>query len=87
MNTVETKIQEYLVSHGIYPYSILFIKGAGVLKISFYLPTDIPEFLEAIEYSKLCDNSGFQEYQDNTILIFGTLLSKILRDVGYTENN
>ena len=84
MNTTEIKIRDFLVSHNIYPYSVLYIKDHGILKISFYLQTDIPEFLEITGYSKVCDNFGYKEYQDNTILVFGPFLFKILND---TENN
>lgn len=87
MNTIETKIQDFLVSRGIYPFSVLYIKSPGLLKISFHLPTDIPEFLDLFEVEKICDNFGFKEFQqDNTILLSGQVFLKILRDAGCTEN-
>lgn len=85
MNTTETKIWEYLVSHKLYPFSVLFMKEQHILKISFYLKDDIQEFLDVSGYEKMCDNFGYQTYQDNTILIFGSFLSNFLRNVGCSE--
>lgn len=84
MNTIEAKVQEYLVSHGIYPFSVLYMKNLGSLKISFHLPSDIQEFLELSGHSKVCDNFGYKVYQD-TVLLAGTYLSNFLRDVGCEE--
>lgn len=81
MNTTEIKVQEYLVSHGIYPFSVLFMKDLRMLKISFHLEDDIKEFLEISGYHKMCDNFGYKEYPD-TLLVFGSFLTNFLRDVG-----
>lgn len=81
MNIIETQIHDYLVSNGIYPFSVLYIQELPLLKISFYLKDDIPEFIELTGGNKLCDNFGYRTFPD-TILISGMYLTKILRDVG-----
>lgn len=81
MNIIETKIQEYLVSHQIYPFSVLYVKSPEFLKISFHLPSDIQEFLDLSGYSKICDNTGVMIFPD-TIQMTGTYLLNFLRDVG-----
>lgn len=81
MNIIEKKIQDYLVLHNIFPFSVLYIKELPLLKISFYLEDDITDFIEVSGLSKICDNSGFREIKDS-ILLWGIALSNFLRDVG-----
>lgn len=83
MNTeIEDKVRKYLVSKNIYPFSVLYSVEHGFLKISFYLPNDISEFLLLSDLSRLCDNSGIQEIPETkTILLTGISLKYFLEHV------
>lgn len=85
MNTeIEDKIRDYLVSKEVYPYSVLFLHNPRLLKISVYLESDLQEILQIFKADEICDNYGYEIFPD-TILIFGSLLTNFLRDVGCEE--
>lgn len=81
MNTIETSVRDYLVSKNIFPFSVVYIKSVPLLKISFHLQDDVHEFSEISGCGKICDNSGYVEYED-TVVISGICLDTFLRNVG-----
>lgn len=84
MNTadIENQVREYLVSKNIYPFSVLYSGEYDFLKISFYLPGDISDFLSVSGYFEVCDNSGTQTYQETkTVLLTGISLKSFLSHV------
>lgn len=81
-NTIGQEIEDWLVGKEIYPFSVLYVDSPEFLKISFYLETDIQEFLGLIEYTKMCDTSGVLIISEtNTILLQGIGLINLLRHV------
>ena len=84
MNYIETSVENWLVSKGIYPFSVLYVKNPCFLKLSFFLDTEVTEFLNLIGYSKMCDISGIQIFnKTNTILLKDIGLFKFLE---YVDN-
>lgn len=84
MNGLEEMIEKWMISKNIYPFSVLYSKDPQFLKISLFLKNDIQELLDLTGYSKVCDNSGVQVFQEtNTILYTGVSLINFLR---YVDN-
>ena len=78
----EIGIQEEVISSlshlDISPFSVIFtycLNDGGTLAITFWLDTDIDEFLDYVEYKSLCDKTGYLILRDNnTVLISGFAL-------------
>lgn len=84
MNQIEEIVQEWLVSKGIYPFSVLYSKYPQFLKLSFFLDLDIDELLKKIGYQWWSDVSGVQIFKETrTILMKDIGLINFLR---YVDN-
>lgn len=84
MNGIEKKIETWLISKNIFPFSVLYSRDPQFLKISVFLKDDINELLDLTGYSDLCDNSGVLIFHEtNTILFSGVSLINLLR---YVDN-
>lgn len=78
----EVDIQELvinkLVENDISPFSVTctFESGHdGLLGITFWLNSDLYEFLDLVDYKSQCDKSGFIILaENNTVLLFGMAL-------------
>ena len=84
MNGVEETVNSWLISKGLFPFSVLYVKRPQFLKISFYLESEVQELLDLTGFSKVCDNSGVQCFPD-TILFTGTGLINLMRHVDNGE--
>ena len=79
---METLILDFLKSHGLNPFSVLYftLNSVKLIKISFYINSDIEKFEELMDYRFSSDKSSLMEFNhDNTILIKGIFLSKLLK--------
>ena len=60
------------------PFSVIFtycLNDGGTLAISFWLDSDIDEFLDFVEYRSLCDKTGYLILRENnTVLVSGFAL-------------
>lgn len=87
---IQKKVENYLDSNGISPYSVIFVSSRSnsipILKLTFWLKSEINEFKKIIDYKSLCDKSGYMEFQNNnTIILSGIVLAvlfKIVEDYG-----
>lgn len=78
----EIGIQEEVIAAlgklDISPFSVIFtysLNDGGTLAITFWLDSDIDEFLNFVEYKSLCDKAGYLVLRsNNTILISGFAL-------------
>lgn len=75
---VQESVIDYLVSKNISPYSVIFtycLNDGGTLSITFWIDSEIDEFLNFIEYKSICDKSGYLVLKENnTVLISGFAL-------------
>ena len=75
---IQEQIIEYLGSIDISPFSVIFtycLNDGGMLSITFWINSDIDEFLNHIEYKSICDKSGYLILRENnTIMISGFAL-------------
>lgn len=82
MNQEESKITDWLVSKGIYPFSVLYIRKFNILHISFFLHSEIDEILKILDYDHVCDNSGVYIYPEtNTVIFTDLFLKNFLKNV------
>lgn len=78
----EVEIQElvidYLSNLDISPFSVIFtysLNDGGTLSITFWINSDIDDFLNHIDYKSICDKTGYIILRENnTILITGFAL-------------
>lgn len=81
---IQKNVTEYLTGHNIFPFSVIYTECfGGILSITFWINTDIDEFLSYIDYKCLCDKTGYIILREtNTILIYNFALlnfySKVL---------
>ncbi len=71
----------------VYPFDILYVdqkdNSQALLKLSFWVEEDIDEIKKLINYSSLCDKTGFLEIRETTtIIIRGYALLNFLRSIG-----
>ena len=79
MLPIEEKIWDYLVKNEIYPYSVVMYDKIKLLKLSFYLESDIDDVLKMIDYKYLSNKSGISIYRNGcTLLLEGFGLEKFL---------
>lgn len=78
---IQEKIISYLGVLGISPFSVTFtycFENGGTLALTFWLDSEIREFLDKIEYRSICDKSGYLILEsNNTIIIRGYALIDI----------
>lgn len=73
---VQKKILEFLQDHDISPFNIVFTYSentGGLLSITFYIPSDIDELLELLDYKTICDKSGYEVFPKTNTLILRDL--------------
>mgnify|MGYP003291738912 CR=1 FL=1 len=71
----------------IYPYEILYIdqqeSSLALLKISVWIREDIEELKKLLNYSSLCDKTGYLEFSEtNTVILRGYALLSFFRSLG-----
>lgn len=71
----------------IYPYEILYIdqqeSSLALLKISVWIREDIEELKKLLNYSSLCDKTGYLEFfETNTVILRGYALLSFFRSLG-----
>lgn len=78
---VQEKIICLLGTFGISPFSVIFTYGldnGGLLAMTFWLSSEVNEFLEKVEYRSICDKSGYLILEsNNTIILSGYALIDI----------
>ena len=75
---VRNKLQEY----DIFPFSVIFTylggNSDGLLSITFYIPHELDELLEKLNYKTQCDKSGYLIFRDsNTLILTGLALIQL----------
>ena len=68
----------------IYPYEILYVdqkdSSLSLLKLSVWIKDDLEEIKKLLNYSNLCDKTGYLEFSEtNTVVIRGYALLSFLR--------
>lgn len=68
----------------IYPYEILYVdqqsSSLALLKISVWIKEDLEEIKKLLDYSNLCDKTGYLEFlETNTVILRGYALLNFLR--------
>jgi len=76
---IENVIEKQLDLWGLCPFSVVFTfaisESSGLLSITFYINSDLDEFLGKLEYDSLCDKTGIQVLREtNTVLLEGQAL-------------
>ena len=75
---VQEKITQFLLSNGISPFSVIFtycFDDGGLLGLTFWLKSEVEEFLNLVEYKSLCDRKGYLILENNnTVIISGFAL-------------
>lgn len=78
---VQEWIQSRLIQRDIYPLTVFYTYlggSGGTLGLSFYTKFDLEEVLEVLEYSCLCDKTGFLVIpQTNTLIVTGQAILHI----------
>lgn len=69
-------IEGWLANKSLWPFSVLYIaptrKNQELLKITFLLTIEVPEFLGYLDYDNLADKSGIEVISEhNTVLLQG----------------
>ena len=79
---IQKEIESLLLESDISPFSVTFtyLSGNGsLLAMTFYLPQDLDEILDLIDYQYESDKSDFIVLRDtNTLILVGIGLSKFL---------
>lgn len=72
---IQDEIEKRLSSYDINPYSIIcsFAFDSGIVSITFYLNSDLLEFLDILDYKNQCDKSGYLILEDNNTIILSGL--------------
>lgn len=72
---IQDEIEKRLSNYDINPYSIIcsFAFDNGVVSITFYLNSDLLEFLDILDYKNQCDKSGYLILEDNNTIILSGL--------------
>lgn len=72
---IQDKIEKRLSNYDINPYSIIcsFAFDSGIVSITFYLNSDLLEFLDILDYKNQCDKSGYLILEDNNTIILSGL--------------
>lgn len=79
MLPIEEKIWDYLVKNEIYPYSVVMCDQIKILKLSFYLESDIDDVLKMIDYKYLSNKDGILIHRNGcTLLLTDFGLEKFL---------
>lgn len=68
----------------LYPYEILYVdqqaSSLALLKLSVWIKEDLEEIKKLLNYSSLCDKTGYLEFPEtNTVIIRGYALLSFLR--------
>ena len=68
----------------IYPYEILYVdqqpSSLALLKLSVWVKEDLEEIKKLLDYSNLCDKTGYLEFAEtNTVIIRGYALLSFFR--------
>ena len=69
---IQEEVTNKLLSHDISPYSVIFTYACGeygTLSISLYIPQELDELLNLLDYKYECDKSGYLILKDNTTLV------------------
>ena len=82
---IEELIQNYLVKKNIYPFSVIYIPSHNLLKMSFYLDSDIEDILTGIDYEHLCDRTGIVVIKETNTVLFSDI--GLNRFIDYVTNN
>lgn len=79
MLQLEQKIWDYLVKNEIYPYSVVMCDKIKLLKLSFYIESDIDDVLKMMDYKYLSNKSGISILRNGcTLLLTDFGLEKFL---------
>lgn len=73
---IQNEIEKKLSSYDINPYSTICsfaVDTGGILSITFYLNSDLMEFLDILDYKNQCDKSGYLILNDNNTIILSGL--------------
>ena len=72
---IQDEIEKRLSNYDINPYSIIcsFAIDSGIVSITFYLSSDLKEFLDILDYKNQCDKSGYLILEDNNTIILSGL--------------
>lgn len=72
---IQDEIEKRLSNYDINPYSIIcsFAFDSGIVSITFYLNSDLLEFLDILDYKNQCDKSGYLILEDNNTIILSGL--------------
>lgn len=76
---VQEQTREFLGHHGITPYSVVFVSSAipksmPVLRITFWVPGELQEFKDIVDWSHLVDRSGYSEFPETKTVILSSLV-------------
>ena len=81
---IQDLITEKLLKRDIYPFSAIFSYLAkkdylGLLSITFYVPQQIYQVLDLLDYKYECDKSGYLIFDEtNTLMFSGLALMKLI---------
>lgn len=72
---IQDEIEKRLSNYDINPYSVIcsFAFDSGIVSITFYLNSDLLEFLDILDYKNQCDKSGYLILENNNTIILSGL--------------
>lgn len=73
---LQKTVEDWLSEKGLWAFSVFYTgatkKLPALLKVSFFIPQEVDEFLGYLQYSVLADKSGIEVYRETrTILLSG----------------
>lgn len=84
MNGIEETVKTWLISKGIYPFSVLYSRDPQFLKLSFFIKTDLEELLDITDYKTTCDHSGIQIFDETYTILYSD--ASLINFFRYVDN-